>query len=69
MLLQLYPTNDACHNLPTGAQVGAAGFDPGNGEKLNSIQATPARQAAWLLHSFSPFPVSCGPTLESAAEA
>ena len=35
-------------------QSGAAGFDTGNGEKLSSTQPTPA----WLLLSFSLFPVS-----------
>ena len=36
-------------------QGGAARFDTGNGKKLSSTQATPVRQAAWLLLSLSPF--------------
>ena len=39
-------------------QGGATGLDTGNVEKLSNSQATPARQAAWLLLSFSPLPVS-----------
>ena len=34
---------------------GAAGFDPGNEEKLSSRLAQPARHSAWLLLSFRPF--------------
>ena len=37
---------------------GVAGFDTGNGEKLSSTQATPAKLSPWLLLSFSPLPVS-----------
>ena len=36
---------------------GAAGVNAGKGEKLSNSQAEPRRQAAWLLPSFSPFPV------------
>ena len=42
---------------PFFLQGGAAGFDTGKGEKLSSSQAQQAMQAAWLLLSFSPFPV------------
>ena len=34
-----------------------AGFDTGNGEKQSSFQTQSPSQAAWLLLSFSPFPV------------
>ena len=38
---------------PREVQSGAAGLGTGNGEKLSCTQATPARQADWLLISFS----------------
>ena len=39
-------------------QSGAARFDTGNGEQLSNSQATCLAGAAWVLHCFSPFPVS-----------
>ena len=38
-------------------QSGAAGFDTGKGEKLSNSQAGCLVGVAWMLFSFSPFPV------------
>ena len=38
-------------------QSGAAGFDTGKGEKLSNSQADYLAGVAWVLLSFSPFPV------------
>ena len=45
-----------CHTKPI--QSGAAGFDTGKGEKLGNSQVACLAWVAWVVLSFSPFPVA-----------
>ena len=49
-----HPVDERILVLRTG---GASGFNTGNGEKLSNSQAGCLAGVAWVLLSFSPFPV------------